>query len=68
MVAMPPFLATQWQVGVGVGGGVAPSHWWGSGGLSRENFKILGPNGCFLGYFCTLSALKLADIMRHLLL
>ena len=24
MAAMPPFLATQWQVGVGVGGGRPP--------------------------------------------
>ena len=56
MAAVPPFLATQWQVGVGVGGGVG------------ENFKILGPNGCILGYFCTLSVIILAGIMRHSLL
>ena len=61
MVAMPPFLAPQWQVGVGVGKGS-------NGGLPQEKVKILGPNGCILGYFCTLSVLLLADIMRHLLL
>ena len=53
MAAMMPFLAMQWQVGVGVGGGC---HWegggchWEGGGL-RENVKILGPSGCILDYF-----------------
>jgi len=57
MAAMPPFLSAQWYVGVGVGG--VPS---------RENFEILGPNSCILGYFFTLCVLILADIMRHSLL
>ena len=64
MAAVPSFLATQWQVGVGVGGG-RPSHW------GSQNFKILGSNGCILGFFCTLSVLILAGtciMMRHSLL
>ena len=66
MAAMSPFLAMYWQVGVGVGGG-CPLPLGGPGGLPWESFKILGPNGCILGYFCTLSVLILADtcIMRH---
>ena len=61
---MAAFLATYWQVGVGVEGG-CPLPLGGPGGLPWESFKILGPNGCILGYFCTLSVLILADIMRH---
>ena len=40
----------------------------GAGGVPQENFKILGPNGCILGYFCTLSVVILTGTIRHLLL
>ena len=35
--------------------------------ICHANYKILGPNGCILGYLCTLTVI-LADIMRHLVL
>ena len=59
---MPPFLA-MWLVGVGVGRGCPFLP--GVLGGPLENFKYLGPNGCILGYFWTLSVLIVADITRH---
>ena len=37
MVALPPSLACSAKLGVGVGGGMLPSHWGGCGGPPPEN-------------------------------